>query len=372
MSDKRKPYLIVIRAGPSWDLQPLVTLARVLGERYEGEVWTFSNDATVVAAGDFKVVRDRLPESAGIPMVLARAARLVGRGLRRRWMEGRRLVVITYDPFKQGIVGAALRWLAGAKFICEVNGVYGDADNLADVADREAAARKRKRMLNVGSLVLRQAHCIKLLFPKQLDGFDVPDRIPRAVFMDFVDWPKFQPCTGESERILLFIGHPLLRKGVDVLLKAYARVRSDYPDWRLVLIGFQLEEQVLARDLPLEGVDLLGPQPPEAISAWMERSRAIILPSRSEAMGRVMIEAALKSRARLASRIGGIPTYVEHEVDGLLFEPDDQADLEATLRRFMGDPALGRRLGQAARARAEKEFTAAAYLEQYARLVDPL
>ena len=372
MTANRSQYVIVNRAGPTWDLAPLEELARVLGQRYKGEIWTFGDDPIEIQVGTFQIHRDRHPLDSGLAKKLARVIRLIGRGLALRLVHRRRLIVITYDPLTAGIVGVGLRWLAGARFVCEVNGAYDNAANFADIQNPTDGATKTRRAIVFGSWVLRQAHHIKLLFCQQIDGFSVPSDIPRSVLMDFVDWSKFQYTNRPREPILLFVGYPFLLKGVDILLEAFSRVRSDFPHWRLVLIGFQIPEQARARGLPTDGVTLLGPQPPEEVSRWMERTRALILPSRTEAMGRVLIEAAFKGCPRIGSRVGGIPHYVTHEVDGLLFEPGNIDDLSATLRRFMGDETLQARLGDAARARAEREFTAERYLELYSRIIDGL
>ena len=372
MTTNSSQYVIVNRAGPTWDLAPLEELARIFGQRYKGEIWTYGDDPIEIQVGTFRIYRDRHPLNSGLPKKVARVIRLVGRGLALRFVHQQRLVVITYDPLTAGIVGVGLRWLAGARFICEVSGAYDNAANFADMQNPTDGAKKTRRAVVFGSWVLRQAHHIKLLFRQQIDSFSVPVDVPRSVLMDFVDWPKFQYMNRPREPILLFVGYPFLLKGVDILLEAFSRVRSEFPHWRLIVIGFQIPEQARSRGLPTDGITLLGPQPPEEVSRWMERTRALILPSRTEAMGRVLIEAAFKGCARIGSRVGGIPHYVTHDVDGLLFESENVDDLAATLRRFMGDETLQARLGDAARARAEREFTAERYLELYSRIIDGL
>ena len=104
----------------------------------------------------------------------------------------------------------------------------------------------------------------------------------------------------------------------------------------------------------------------------MEASAGFILPSRSEGMGRVLLEAALLGRPRLGSRVGGIPYYIEDDVDGLLFDPADVDALEAVLRRFMSDEALRTRLGAAAQQRAHESFTSEEYIRRYADVVKQL
>jgi glycosyltransferase involved in cell wall biosynthesis len=87
-------------------------------------------------------------------------------------------------------------------------------------------------------------------------------------------------------------------------------------------------------------------------------------------MGRVLIEGAFEGRVRIGSSLGGIPTVIEDEVDGLLFEPGNADDLARQLRRIIEDSALVERLSQTGRERAEREFTAEAYMSQYNEIID--
>ena len=105
------------------------------------------------------------------------------------------------------------------------------------------------------------------------------------------------------------------------------------------------------------------------LAEWMSRCAIFALPSRTEAMGRVLIEAGAAAKCRLASRFGGIPTVIEDGVDGLLVEKENVDELSATLARLMQDAPLRCRLGDAARVRAGREFSGNAYLEHYVEFV---
>jgi glycosyltransferase involved in cell wall biosynthesis len=80
----------------------------------------------------------------------------------------------------------------------------------------------------------------------------------------------------------------------------------------------------------------------------LDEASALILPSRSEGMGRVVIEAQLRGRPVLGSNVGGIPDLVTHGVDGVLFDP---ADIDLTV---LNDRAELERLAANARAAGER------------------
>ncbi len=87
-----------------------------------------------------------------------------------------------------------------------------------------------------------------------------------------------------------------------------------------------------------------------------------MLPSRSEGMGRVIVEALCRGRPVLGSRVGGIRDLVRDGENGLLFEPTPEAIAEA-LVRVLGDRAELERLAAAARPSVEPWL---ATPEQYA------
>lgn len=86
-------------------------------------------------------------------------------------------------------------------------------------------------------------------------------------------------------------------------------------------------------------------------------------------MGRVLLEAGLKGRARVGSAVGGIPYYIRDGVDGLLFPPDDVAALASTLRRIMSNPELRERLETAAYRSSHEQFTESVYLDRYDEII---
>lgn len=367
------PYLFVVRDGPVWSIENhLRFLAKVFGSRFEGEIRTYSDEPGFLREGGFTVRRIVWKPQKSSPFArLYYTLRVVARAMRLRWLQHRRLIVIAYDPFQSGLIACLVKWTTGAPFICEINGVYGEDANLIDIPDPKRRQAKKKAMLRLGAFVLRRADFIKTLFPGQLQGFEtfVGDT-PRAWFLNPVDAEVFQPEGLEPQRRLAFVGHPLHRKGVDVLLEAFALTREDFPDWRLIVIGWDVERSARALGLPIDGVDFLPPQPPDVLAQEIEASAALILPSRSEAMGRVLIETAFLGRPRLGSRVGGIPYYVEDDVDGLLFESEDMEELSVVLRRFMRDPELRIRLGKAARIRATRDFTGDEYVRRYTEVFE--
>lgn len=153
----------------------------------------------------------------------------------------------------------------------------------------------------------------------------------------------------------LFVGVLEAYKNVDGLVTAWRRVAERVPDARLVVVGrgtkLSLVEQ-LAADLPgrVEHVEEL---PPEGVAARMDESTVLVLPSRFEGFGRVVIESFARGRGVVGGRAGGILDLVEDGVEGLLVDPESPDELADALERVLTDRALAERLGAAAHDRYE-------------------
>jgi glycosyltransferase involved in cell wall biosynthesis len=271
---------------------------------------------------------------------------------------------VSYDPLASGIIARLIKLRTGAKFICEVNGVFGTPDNFADEPD---AAARSARALRVGSHVLRGADGIRLLYQGQLAGFDVPtERKAVRAYFDPIPLERFE--NGGEEPYLLFVGYPYRRKGVDLLVQAFARVRDRFPEWRLVLIGHRLDQHVGTAGVSLERVDVLKPMNNEQLAPYISRCAALVLPSRSEAMGRVLLEAAAAGKPRVGAAVDGIPSVIADGVDGLLFPKEDVDALADRLARVMASPELRQRFGAAARVRAFEEYSGDRFVELFGEL----
>lgn len=99
----------------------------------------------------------------------------------------------------------------------------------------------------------------------------------------------------------------------------------------------------------------------------------MVLPSRMESFGIVLIEAMACKTAVVASAVGGIPEIVEHEVSGILVEPENPQALTAGLRRVLTDGNLRRAIAEQGYARVMERFcvthNGAAYLQAFASLL---
>ena len=173
------------------------------------------------------------------------------------------------------------------------------------------------------------------------------DCIPCAGYSPAVFHPRGAPeraalrarlGVAADARLILFVGHLVPVKALDVLLKAWALLEGDPAapaGGRLVLVGEGAERPALerlARDLGIaDRVAFLGPLPQLAVADWIVAADLLCLPSHAEGSPNVIVEALASGTPVVASRVGGIPDLVDDGTNGLLVTPGDPAALATTL-----------------------------------------
>jgi len=180
--------------------------------------------------------------------------------------------------------------------------------------------------------------------------------------------PRTASALNEPPR-LLFVGYLRPEKGIDVLLEAFEKIRAKRPV-RLSLVGGSdraaggvegLIEQRIARspyaaDIQRHGMVDFG----DALFDLYRGHDVYVLPSRSEGTPRTLIEARAFGLPVVATSVGGIPTSVTSERDGLLVPPGDAGALARAIERLLDDQSLRARLIDAgltrARARSLEAF----------------
>ena len=197
---------------------------------------------------------------------------------------------------------------------------------------------------------------------------------PAAIFPAFMDLKPFLEPTApfpEGARAL-FVGVLELYKGLDLIAEAWPLVARAVPQAELRLIGrgtrTDLAQRIVERGPNVSWDPVL---PPEAIASELDRSTCLVLPSRREGMGRVVVEAFCRGRPVVGTRGGGIADLVEHERTGLLVPSDDKGALAQALVRILTDRPLAEELGSRARASSDRWYaTPEEYAERVRTLVD--
>jgi len=174
---------------------------------------------------------------------------------------------------------------------------------------------------------------------------------------------------------VLYAGVLIPLKGVHHLIGAFARVVPEFPWARLIVVG-RADNQAYAAELKrrvaqagLDGrVAFAGELPQAELALGMRRAGVFVLPSLSEGLGRVVVEAMATGTPVIGSQVGGIAEIVEDGVTGFLVPPGDEAALADRLRRILANPVEARTIGKRARQFARSFFSIEAYVNGYRRL----
>jgi phosphatidylinositol alpha-1,6-mannosyltransferase len=235
--------------------------------------------------------------------------------------------------------------------------------------------RKRRRGLMERSVLqVRMVLANSRFTDDLLAGIGVPDA-RRRILVGGVDSERFASATplrrAGGRYVLMTACRLVPKKGIEFLLRAMVRLREWMPDVFLVIVGdgphLSRLERLAERLGLLSHVQFAGRVPHREIAAYYASADQFILASREsvaaisgerdvETMGRVLCEANAARVPVVASRSGGIPSVIEHEANGLLFEPEDEAGLLDCVRRLRTDDALRQSLVTEGSSRAHHKF----------------
>jgi len=278
-------------------------------------------------------------------------------------------VIMTYGTNTPAIAGAVLKWLTGAKLIIEIPGVPENAYRYDEPNPGKTAALKRFLADRVLSSFGRACNCFKLLYPWQLQRYPALREKPATIFHDFVPI-KCMKLAGREDNFILCVGHPWYTKGFDILVRSFKLIAKQFPDYKLKLVGYIPDRQYLeqlAQDCPQ--IEILGFRPHEITMQEIASCTIYVLASRTEAMGRVLLEAMAGARPIIASNVGGVPHYLRDHDNGLLFTSENVEDLAEKMALLLQDKQLRARLGSKGYDRVFSEFDEMAYVRAFSQML---
>ncbi|CAN5398267.1 glycosyltransferase [soil metagenome] len=181
-----------------------------------------------------------------------------------------------------------------------------------------------------------------------------------------------------GDRYFLSVGRLGRMKGFDLLLKALAIADLDVRT-SLVIAGDGPEREglaTLARELGIaDRVALVGWLDRQEVANAMAGARAVVVPSRVEAFGIVVLEAWRSGVPVIVTARGGASEFATDDVDCLIVDPVDAAALSAALQRLDADEALRHRLSAAGSSRYGMfswPHVAQLYADAYGRVARPI
>jgi glycosyltransferase involved in cell wall biosynthesis len=203
----------------------------------------------------------------------------------------------------------------------------------ADYALRHADAGRAVSESARRQLATRAPALPIVIFPAWVDAETFDEGAPR---------PPPSAC-----RTLIYAGALVPGKGVHLLVDAMARRPDPAADATLVIAGpdtnpayaARLRARVAAHGLS-DRITFVGELAPPDLARRFDTARAVVLPSYSEGLPRVALEAMLRGTPVLAARVGGVPELIRDGETGYLVEPGDVEALAREIGRVFTDPAI--------------------------------
>jgi glycosyltransferase involved in cell wall biosynthesis len=240
-----------------------------------------------------------------------------------------------------------------ARVVVELHGDWRTATRLYGSRARRVLGPLVDRL---GTAALRRADAVRTVSPYTTGLAREIGVEPAATFPAYMDLDPFlggrSPLPAAPRA--LFVGVLERYKNIDGLAEAWRRVAVRVPEAQLRIVGdgsLRAVVEALRAEHP-GTVRWDARLEPAEVAAALDGSTVLVLPSRSEGMGRVLIEAFCRGRGVVATRVGGIRDLVGDGESGLLVEPGSTQALADALVRVLSDAALATRLGEGAAAAA--------------------
>jgi starch synthase len=186
-----------------------------------------------------------------------------------------------------------------------------------------------------------------------------PDSIPEE--LDERCQEQFD--TSDDRLLLGFVGSLQPYKGLDDLAAALDDVKADC---HLVIAGDGPERARLKRAFE-DRATFLGAVPYEQIPAFYHQIDTLVLPSHTEGLPRVVLEAQATATPLITTRVGGLPEVVENGETGLLVDPRSPEQLATAIGELSSDAALRTRLGENGRRAVIESYSWETMYERYER-----
>jgi glycosyltransferase involved in cell wall biosynthesis len=206
-----------------------------------------------------------------------------------------------------------------------------------------------------------------------LEHYDVPiEIIYNGVDLKAIDPGEIQ--VNDPPRIV-FAGRFMEQKDPLQLMRTLGALR-DLP-WNCTMMGDgplrrQVEEEIKTQGLE-DRFNLPGWIKPHEVLEWYRKADLMFMPSRSEGLPVVGVQAAAMGLALVLSRVGGCVDIIEQGENGFLVEPGDAAGYEQGLRELLSDPARlleARRASRSLASRFDIEKVVGAYIDLFAEAAD--
>ena len=140
-----------------------------------------------------------------------------------------------------------------------------------------------------------------------------------------------------TEYVILFLGRLNKIKGIDLLIRAFRKIKPKFPNVKLILVG-ELLDNTYKQMKVTSDEDIIHLAARTDVNLFFELCDIVLLPSRDDSFPYVMLEAGIANKPFIGSRIGGIAEFIDDGINGFLFEPGNVDELADKIRYVVNNP----------------------------------
>lgn len=254
----------------------------------------------------------------------------------RKHVLGRRYdAVIGHYLYPTAAIAHMASRFSGARLVLVVHGT-----DALSIRRKDPFAALARKALNTADLVITVSNALAHTVRQDLG---LPGHIPVATVHMGIEERVFAPDPSarailgipRKEKVVLYVGNLTKTKGLDVLQVAFENLVASGKVDRLVIVGdgplrSKLHDWQSGTSWLRQRVTMTGVVSHVEVARWMASSDVLVLPSRSEGLGLVLLEAMACGTPCVASRVGGIPEVLTEQT-GALVPPDDSVALASAL-----------------------------------------
>ena len=259
--------------------------------------------------------------------------------------------------------------LARKPVLARVTGIRPEGDNPTLAQRIRKKTGKILARISIG--LADKAICLADDLKKKLidDGID-PDKL--IVLSQGVDLSRFEMrkrSPNEKLNTLLYVGRLELSKGLEEALKAFILLKKRYEDLNFIICGEgSISEKLIFKYEKINGVSFLGHVAHDEISSIYRKSDMLVLPSFSEGLSNVILEAMASGVAVVASGVGSNAQLLDFGRRGKLIEPGNIDQMVSAVSQYIDNPAFFHACIQNGRKYVEKEHSFDALSTRYLHL----
>lgn len=267
--------------------------------------------------------------------------------------------------WRESVVAAA--WLARIPVLLNLHNPYPSNEvrgNFNFLLSKKVVIVSESMRANFSNYpgILRKIQCIH-------NGVDL-----KKFSVDLGSFRNSLPIVNDGP-VIGYVGQLCERKGVDLLVKAAPALIKLFPDALFLMAGadgvgeegYTERMKALADDLGIvDRFVFLGKR--DDVPEVMNACDLVVVPSRAEPFGKVIIEAMACGKCVIASAVGGIPEIVRNERNGLLITAEDVEALQGAMVRALSDDELRASLADEGRRTAHEAFSIESLVDKTQRL----